>query len=75
MNYRHAFHAGNFADVFKHTVLTGLLDALKQKPAPFCYFDTHAGAGSYDLRGAQAEKTCHTFAGLSSPCSISGFCA
>jgi hypothetical protein len=35
----------------------GLLDALKQKPAPFCYFDTHAGAGSYDLRGAQAEKT------------------
>ena len=57
MNYRHAFHAGNFADVFKHTVLIGLLDALKQKAAPFCYFDTHAGAGSYDLRGVQAEKT------------------
>jgi len=57
MNYRHAFHAGNFADVFKHTVLIGLLDALKQKAAPFCYFDTHAGAGKYDLRGMQAEKT------------------
>ena len=57
MNYRHDFHAGNFADVFKHTVLIGLLDALKQKAAPFCYFDTHAGAGSYDLRGVQAEKT------------------
>jgi len=57
MNYRHAFHAGNFADVFKHTILIGLLDALKQKAAPFCYFDTHAGAGKYDLRGVQAEKT------------------
>ena len=64
MNYRHAFHAGNFADVFKHTVLTGLLDALKQKPAPFCYFDTHAGAGSYDLRGAQAEKTAEATDGV-----------
>ena len=57
MNYRHAFHAGNFADVFKHTILIGLLDALKHKPAPFCYFDTHAGAGSYDLAGVEAAKT------------------
>jgi 23S rRNA (adenine2030-N6)-methyltransferase len=57
MNYRHAFHAGNFADVFKHTILVGLLQALKEKPAPFCYFDTHAGAGSYDLRGGEAMKT------------------
>ena len=64
MNYRHAFHAGNFADVFKHTILIGLLDSLKQKATPFCYFDTHAGAGSYDLRGAQAEKTAEAADGV-----------
>jgi len=57
MNYRHAFHAGNFADVFKHVILAGLLQALKNKPAPFCYVDTHAGAGSYDLRGSEAART------------------
>ena len=57
MNYRHAFHAGNFADVFKHTLLIGLLDALKAKPAPFCYVDTHAGRGRYDLRGDEAGRT------------------
>src|SRR6185369_7357303 len=64
MNYRHAFHAGNFADVFKHTVLIGLLDALKQKAAPFCYFDTHAGAGSYDLHGLEAGKTAEAADGV-----------
>lgn len=57
MNYRHAFHAGNFADVFKHTILVGLLQALKAKPTPFCYVDTHAGAGIYDLRGSEAGRT------------------
>ena len=57
MNYRHAFHAGNFADVFKHTILIGLLESLKAKQTPFCYIDTHAGAGRYDLRGEQALKT------------------
>jgi 23S rRNA (adenine2030-N6)-methyltransferase len=57
MNYRHAFHAGNFADVFKHTILIGLLQALQGKPAPICYVDTHAGAGRYDLRGAEASRT------------------
>ena len=57
MNYRHAFHAGNFADVFKHTILISLLDALKAKPTPFCYLDTHAGAGRYDLRGEESRKT------------------
>ena len=57
MNYRHAFHAGNFADVFKHVILIGLLDALKAKPAPFCYVETHAGRGLYDLHDAQAQKT------------------
>jgi 23S rRNA (adenine2030-N6)-methyltransferase len=57
MNYRHAFHAGNFADVFKHAILIGLLEGLKAKQTPFCYVDTHAGAGRYDLRSEQARKT------------------
>ena len=57
MNYRHAFHAGNFADVFKHAARIGLLDALRAKPSPFCYVDTHAGRGAYDLRGDEAQRT------------------
>jgi len=57
MNYRHGFHAGNFADVFKHAALIGLLDALQAKPAALCYFDTHAGRALYDLHGEQARKT------------------
>ncbi len=57
MNYRHAFHAGNFADVFKHAILTGLLESLKAKQTPFCYIETHAGAGRYDLRSEAALKT------------------
>jgi len=64
MNYRHAFHAGNFADVLKHTVLLGLLDALKAKSTPFCYIDTHAGAGCYDLRDEEASKTGEHLAGV-----------
>jgi 23S rRNA (adenine2030-N6)-methyltransferase len=57
MNYRHGFHAGNFADVFKHVILMELLQALKAKPAAFCYVDTHAGRGRYDLRADQAMRT------------------
>jgi len=57
MNYRHAYHAGNFADVLKHMVLVALIDALEQKASPFCYIDTHAGRGRYDLRGTEARKT------------------
>ena len=57
MNYRHAFHAGNHADVFKHTALTILLEHLLQKPQPFAVLDTHAGAGVYDLAGEPAQKT------------------
>ncbi|MGH8115658.1 MAG: 23S rRNA (adenine(2030)-N(6))-methyltransferase RlmJ, partial [Rhodanobacteraceae bacterium] len=57
MNYRHAFHAGNFADVFKHAILLVLLDALTAKDKPLCYFDTHAGRGSYRLDDAQAQQT------------------
>ena len=64
MNYRHAFHAGNFADVFKHAILTGLIESLKAKQTPFRYFDTHAGAGRYDLRGEQARKTREHEAGV-----------
>jgi 23S rRNA (adenine2030-N6)-methyltransferase len=57
MNYRHAFHAGNFADCMKHTLLVWLLQALGQKPAPFFALDTHAGAGRYDLTDAPSERT------------------
>lgn len=57
MNYRHVFHAGNFADVVKHTILTRILAYLMRKEAPFRVIDTHAGVGLYDLRGAAAEKT------------------
>ena len=64
MNYRHAFHAGNFADVFKHAILVGLLEALKTKQTPLCYLDTHAGAGRYDLRGEEARKTREHEAGV-----------
>jgi 23S rRNA (adenine2030-N6)-methyltransferase len=57
MNYRHAYHAGNFADVLKHVVLSALLDALKAKPTPFAVIETHAGSGCYALESAEAEKT------------------
>ena len=57
MNYRHAFHAGNFADVFKHVVLTRILVHLREKPAPFRVIDLHAGAGSYDLQSEASQRT------------------
>jgi 23S rRNA (adenine2030-N6)-methyltransferase len=57
VNYRHAFHAGNFADVHKHVVLLALLERLKQKPKPLLYLDTHAGRGSYDLRAEDATRS------------------
>ncbi|HVX78644.1 MAG TPA: 23S rRNA (adenine(2030)-N(6))-methyltransferase RlmJ [Bradyrhizobium sp.] len=56
MNYRHAFHAGNFADVIKHIVLTRILIYLQEKPAAFRVIDTHAGAGIYDLTGEEALR-------------------
>ena len=56
MNYRHAFHAGNFADVVKHVVLTRIFLYLHGKPAPFRVIDTHAGAGLYDLAGEEARR-------------------
>ena len=57
MNYRHAFHAGNFADVVKHAVLARIIAHLKEKPAAFRVIDTHAGAGVYDLAGPEAVRT------------------
>ena len=57
MNYRHAFHAGNFADVLKHAVLARILTHLVQKPTPLRYIDTHAGIGWYDLAGDAATRT------------------
>jgi 23S rRNA (adenine2030-N6)-methyltransferase len=56
MNYRHAFHAGGFADVIKHIVLTRILTYLQEKPAPFRVLDTHAGAGLYDLTSEEARR-------------------
>jgi 23S rRNA (adenine2030-N6)-methyltransferase len=57
MNYRHAYHAGNFADVFKHAVLARLLAYLERKDKAFRVIDTHAGIGRYDLASPQAQKT------------------
>ncbi|MGP9812371.1 23S rRNA (adenine(2030)-N(6))-methyltransferase RlmJ [Rhodopseudomonas sp. NSM] len=56
MNYRHAFHAGNFADVIKHIVLARILTYLQEKPAPFRVIDSHAGAGLYDLTSDEARR-------------------
>lgn len=57
MNYRHAFHAGNFADCVKHAVLVWLLRAMQRKPAPLFVLDTHAGTGRYDLDSGPAART------------------
>ncbi|GHD07155.1 23S rRNA (adenine(2030)-N(6))-methyltransferase RlmJ [Tianweitania populi] len=57
MNYRHAFHAGNFADVFKHAVLARLIEYLKRKEGAFRVVDTHAGIGRYDLQASEATRT------------------
>ena len=57
MNYRHAYHAGNFADVVKHLALVAVLAHLKKKDKPFRVIDTHAGRGLYDLASDQAART------------------
>lgn len=56
MNYRHAFHAGNFADVHKHLVLLALIERLKRKPTPIFFLDTHAGRGHYDFSSHDATR-------------------
>ena len=57
LSYRHGFHAGNFADVLKHSLIALVIKALKQKDKPFVYIDTHAGAGKYSLKSEFAQKT------------------
>lgn len=57
MNYRHSYHAGNHADVFKHAVLLRMAHLLQRKEAPFCYLDSHAGTALYDLQGEASGKT------------------
>ena len=64
MNYRHAFHAGNHADVLKHIVLLALIEALKRKDTPFFVLDTHAGRGQYLLQGEEAGKTGEALGGI-----------
>ncbi|KAF1717354.1 23S rRNA (adenine(2030)-N(6))-methyltransferase RlmJ [Pseudoxanthomonas wuyuanensis] len=64
MNYRHAFHAGNHADVLKHITLLALIEALKRKDSPFFVLDTHAGRGHYLLSAAESRKTAEADAGI-----------
>jgi 23S rRNA (adenine2030-N6)-methyltransferase len=64
MNYRHAYHAGNFADVLKHAVLALVIDYLKRKPAPFRIVDTHAGSGRYALDSEAAARTAEWEGGI-----------
>lgn len=64
LSYRHAYHAGNFADVMKHVVLTALLKYMTRKDSPLCYIDTHAGAGGYDLQAEYSRKTLESSFGI-----------
>ncbi|PZQ63304.1 MAG: 23S rRNA (adenine(2030)-N(6))-methyltransferase RlmJ [Phenylobacterium zucineum] len=64
MNYRHAFHAGNFADLVKHAVLLKLLSELTAGGSPLTVIDTHAGRGLYDLAGVEAKKSGEAEAGI-----------
>ena len=64
MNYRHAYHAGNFADVMKHIVLARILEYLKRKEGAFRVIDTHAGIGLYDLTSEEAQKTGEWLGGI-----------
>ncbi len=64
LSYQHGFHAGNYADVIKHLVLTRLLSYMTIKAKPLLYLDTHAGKGCYDLNAAQALKTAEAQQGI-----------
>ena len=65
LSYQHAFHAGNHADVIKHLCWIGVINALKKKDKPFTLFDTHAGAGAYDLTDAMSSKNKEYETGIS----------
>lgn len=64
MNYRHSFHAGNFADVFKHLLLSRALEYFQQKNKPYFVLDTHGGIGYYDLQGDEAVRTAEAEQGI-----------
>ena len=64
MNYRHAYHAGNFADVLKHAALVSVILHLRRKDTPFAVIDAHGGRGLYDLGGAEARKTAEAADGI-----------
>lgn len=64
MNYKHGYHAGSFADVFKHLVLMILIEALVRKEKPLCYLETHAGRGLYNLHSESAKKTTESDTGI-----------
>jgi 23S rRNA (adenine2030-N6)-methyltransferase len=64
MNYQHAYHAGNFADVVKHITLSLILQYFAQKEKPFCYIDTHAGEGSYEFAREEMQKTTEAVRGI-----------
>ena len=68
MNYRHSFHAGNSADVVKHSLLMALVRALQQKQGPLTLIDTHAGCGLYDLEGDDAQRTGEAMQGVMRAC-------
>jgi 23S rRNA (adenine2030-N6)-methyltransferase len=72
MNYRHGYHAGNFADVLKHVALVAILAHLKKKDTPFSVVDTHAGRGVYDLSGDQALRTGEAQSGVVRLAGMSG---
>jgi 23S rRNA (adenine2030-N6)-methyltransferase len=72
MNYRHGYHAGNFADVVKHIALIAILQHLKKKDAAFSVVDSHAGRGLYDLSAAEAGKTGEAEAGIGRLWNLSG---
>lgn len=64
LSYRHSYHAGNHADVIKHLVEVAILQYLLKKDKPFCYHDTHAGAGLYSLESSHAQKTAEYQTGI-----------
>jgi 23S rRNA (adenine2030-N6)-methyltransferase len=64
MNYRHAYHAGSFADVIKHATVARIIEYLKRKEHAFRVIDTHAGTGRYDLSSEEAEKTDEWHSGI-----------
>jgi 23S rRNA (adenine2030-N6)-methyltransferase len=72
MNYRHAYHAGNFADVVKHLAEVAILEHLAKKDSPFAVIDSHAGRGRYDLASEEARKTGEAGTGIEKLRGLSG---